>query len=165
MKWLIILIAVAWFPHSLERIHSLGYDFPIYYQAGLGLHVEGWYYAEWVRAVFYPFTLIPLDAGFTVFYALLVLAWIGVARRLPILFAILSAYPMLLCLELGQITPILAWLCLFPFGSVIACAIKPYCVVFVLLHVAAYYRRENFDPVIFKTEPTLFASHLDRMEK
>jgi hypothetical protein len=128
----IILVSFAWFPHSLERIHRLGYDFPIYYAAAHHQFVQGWVYSDHLWVLFSPLALFDMDTAFAGWYALSVLAWLEFAKRYPVL-SILAAYPMLLSLELGQIAPLLAWLCLSLPGALLAMAVKPYLVVFVIL--------------------------------
>ena len=128
----IILVSFAWFPHSIDRIHRLGYDFPIYYAAAHHQFVQGWVYSDSLWVLFSPLALFNLDTAFALWYALSVLAWLEFAKRYPIL-SILATYPMLLGLELGQIAPILAWLCLSLPGALLAMAVKPYLVLFVVL--------------------------------
>ena len=137
MRWFIIILSVAWFPHSLERIHALGYDFPIFYEAGRGHLMAGWVYSNHLAFVFTPLTLLPLDTAFALWYLLSVSVWVSLAKR-SWLFGMFATYPMLLSLELGASAPIFAWLCLFPFGAFVAMLFKPYLVVFVLLHAVSF---------------------------
>ena len=157
-KWIILLIAICWFPHSLERVHRLGFDFPIYYNYAKYGHAEGWLYAEWVKYIFKPFTVLSMDWAFVAWYALLVLGWVRMAALVPRrmwLFIIFSFYPMLLCLELGQITPLLAWLCCFPVGAMVATGIKPYCIVFVFLHLYTGIKRNSSPQTFLETKSHL----------
>jgi hypothetical protein len=137
---LIILVSFAWFPHSLERVHRLGYDFTIYWMAGQGVLRADWVYSDHLAPVFLALGALPHDVGFAVLYSLSVLAWLSFAGRVPGL-ALLAAYPMLLSLELGQITPVLAWLCLSPLGSIVAAWFKPYLAVFVVVHAVVWTNR------------------------
>lgn len=133
----IIVLSFAWLPHSLERVRALGYDFTIYWLAGQGVFRPDWVYSDNLAILLRPLGALPHDVGFAVLYSLSVLAWLAFAGRVPLL-AGLATYPMLLSLELGQVTPILAWLCLSPFGSVVAAWFKPYLVIFVVLHAVAW---------------------------
>ena len=128
----IIILSFAWFPHSLERIHRLGYDFPIYYAAAHHQFVQGWVYSDHLWVLFSPLALFDMDTAFAGWYALSVLAWLEFAKRYPIL-SIFATYPMLLSLELGQIAPLLAWLCFSLPGALLAMVFKPYLVLFVIL--------------------------------
>ncbi len=147
--WLIglaTLIAAAWFPHSLDRIRQLGYDFPIYYYWAQGIQQGDWLYKDYVLYVFKPFTVLSLHWAFGVFYFLSLLAWMGIIRNLPNnwlgkTLGLISFYPMLLSLELGQVTPILSWMCLGPIGSVLAGLVKPYCFIFSCIHLATSFLR------------------------
>lgn len=145
----LVLISLFWFPHSLARVKELGYDFPIYYEYAKTGTSHGWVYAEWVRWVFVPLTVIPIEYAFFIWYALLVFCWVLLVFRVQtkIWAVLISVYPMLLLLELGQITPVLALLCLWPWGAVVAGAVKPYCLVFVVLHIAARYLRSRPTPI------------------
>jgi hypothetical protein len=129
----IVLVSFAWFPHSLNRVMELGYDFPVYYRAAQGAVEPAWVYSDHLRVLFLPFTLLPLPVAFGAFYGLSVLVWLDIWRRNWFL-AILGTYPMLLALELGQVAPILAWLCLSLPGSILAACFKPYLGVFVIIH-------------------------------
>lgn len=143
MNWIkagIVVLSFGWFPHSLARIQALGYDFPIYYASGQGEFVHGWLYPNWTGIFFWPFTLLPMDAAFAVWYALIVLVWLWFAGRMPIV-AVLAAYPMLLSLELGQVAPMLALLCLSLPGSLLAGCLKPYLFVFSAVHSVILYHR------------------------
>lgn len=158
--WVPILVSTAWFPVSLIRINRLGYDFPIYYYWAQGIKRGDWVYKDYVLYAFKPFTLLPLDWAFGVFYILMVLAWIGILKHLPhnligMALWVLSFYPMLLNLELGQITPILAWMCLFPAGSLLAGLVKPYCLIFSALHlITMFFRTSGFLSTRKQPEPT-----------
>lgn len=164
MKWVLIIISAAWFPHSLNRVNALGYDFPIYYNAALDID-SGWFYADWVRYVFYPLTFVPMDVGFAIWYSILVLTWIALSRQMGAVLTLLSVYPMLLCLELGQITPILAWLCLTPLGGVLAGGVKPYLFGFVLLHIYALSRsqRKYDDSSVLEAEHPLSVNYSNNL--
>jgi hypothetical protein len=129
----IIIVSFIWFPHSLNKNCELGYCFPIYYQAGQENLVDGWVYNDLIGYIFYPFAKLPFDLAFGLWYSLCVLAWISIAWRWP-LAGIIGAYPILLALQIGQIDPILAWLCLTPIGAILAACVKPYCVLFVVFH-------------------------------
>lgn len=153
MYALIVLVSIAWFPHSLQRNIELGYDWQIYYNFSKYGTEWGWLYADWVKYVFKPFTLLPMEWAFGAWYAVLVSCWLYLVYRVRrtfgqsgfawVLFAF-SFYPMLLVLELGQVTPLLAVLCLTPLGTVLAGIIKPYCFGFLLVHFyIAFFRRPD----------------------
>lgn len=129
----IVIVSFSFFPHSLERIHTLGYDFPIYYAAGRHVFLPGYVYSHSLWVFFWPLSWFTMDTAFAIWYAVSVLCWLSFAKKFPVL-AILGAYPMLLALELGQITPMLAWLCLTPLGSICAGIWKPYLFGFTLIH-------------------------------
>lgn len=129
----ILVLSAAWLPHSLDRIHALGYDFPFYWLAGQGITGDWYVWSEYVRWTFVPLSWFSLDAAFVLSYILMVLCWLDFARRFPVL-GFLATYPFLLGLELGQQTLLLAWLCLYPMGAVAAMCYKPYLIVFVALH-------------------------------
>jgi len=75
-------------------------------------------------------------------YLLSVSVWVSLARRSWVL-GLLATYPMLLSLELGASAPLLAWLCLSPLGAFVAMLLKPYLVMFVLLHAVNFTVREH----------------------
>lgn len=154
----IIIVSFAWFNHSLERNLRIGYDFPIFYAAAHHQFLPGWVYSNHLWVFFAPLSLAPVEVSFGVWYGLLVLVWLDVARRYPVL-SVLAAYPMLLSLELGASAPVMAWLCLsFP-GAVLASCFKPYLVVFVILHAvrranALYRQRRGAVPAgVLQDEP------------
>ena len=159
IKWLQIIIGALWFPHSLLRNDRLGYDFFLYYRHAKYGTKFGWLYAEWVTYIFKPFTLLPIEWAFTLWYGLLIYCWIVLIEKVPtwrLLIFALSCYPMLLILEVGQVTPILAVLCLTPLGSLLALLWKPYCGVFCLIHVYRTWRKHH--NAIPKSESTAFNS-------
>ena len=141
---LVLGVSIAWFPHSLERIHRLGFDFPLYWRAAMGEFSPGWLYADWTAIFFKPLTIFPFDLAFEVFYGLTVLSYFLLARKAKSyenIVLLLGLYPLLLSLELGQITPILAWLCTtFP-GSLIALCFKPYLAPFACFHAYRAYTK------------------------
>ncbi len=156
-KWVIILISAGWFPHSLEKVTRLGYDWGIYYRAGQGNFGGGWYYNDMVGWLFRPFTWFTEGFSFVLWYILLVWSWVGLQRKLDtcgvgVLGSILVAYSMLLCLEVGQIAPILAWACLTPLGAVCSMLVKPYMFMFVLIHAALYWYRAGGKKGLIKAE-------------
>ena len=136
MKWLIITVSILWYWHSYDYTTDLGYDFQIYYEAAKRNFTQGWAYPEWTSIFFSPLSVLPEREAHMVFYALTVLAWLGIAKRIHPVLGLCSFYPMLLALQVSQVTPVLAWLCFFPFGAVVASCIKPYCAVFIVLHVS-----------------------------
>jgi hypothetical protein len=134
------IAGVLWFPHSLERTLRLGYDFPIYL-AGPG-H-PGWLYRDWLSFVFEPFRALPYAWAFGAWYVLCLGAWLRLVylvsgSKAGVVVAVASTYPALLSLELGQISPILAWLCLTPWGCLLAGLVKPWCLGFLVLHAVRY---------------------------
>lgn len=138
---LAVVLAAIWYPHSLWRNLELGYDFPIYY-AGPG-H-PGWLYQDWLTIFFEPLRALPMDRAWGLYYLLSVLAWVVLLVRLPRsgagnVLAVLSVYPALLALELGNITIILAAFCLSPWGVAFATCWKPYCAVLFLVHAGRWY--------------------------
>jgi hypothetical protein len=162
---LIFIMGLLWFPHSLERVKSLGYDFPIYLSKG-----KGWLYGDWVGWIFEPFRWLQFDYAFLLWYSVLVLCWILIISktqefRVGWVLWLCSFYPILLCLELGQITPLLAWLCLSPVGSVIAGFVKPYLFVFSIIWVVVYRRRivDWFRNVMEKSKLNLFGNNLHNL--
>ena len=131
--FLIILISFAWFPHSLQNNIDLGYCWDIYYEAGRGNFTEGWLYNDAVGFIFKPFAEFSYPVAFGIWYSLGVMVWLSFMWHYPIV-GLMAFYPILLALEIGQIDPVLAWLCLTPLGSVLAACIKPYCLLFVVFH-------------------------------
>lgn len=147
MRLFVLIVSVAWFPHSLERVHSLGYDFTIYYT---GASHPGWLYAPWVSIFFEPLRLVSHDTAFTIHYGVSAIAFcvlvLSASRRsefLGLLVCIVGFYPYLLSQELGGLTVILAALCLtFP-GALLAGCVKPYCLGFALYHAFHQFRRDR----------------------
>lgn len=147
---IVVLIGVAWYPHSLLRNERLGYDFKCYYEAGRGntsysvSSVDGpifWSYPNhteylwsWCHWFFFPM-------AFAVQYLFSIFSWVILVYSLwklgepGIFLSCLTAYPMLLSLEAGNVQPILTACCLFPFTCVLAAFVKPYLLGFVLLHI------------------------------
>lgn len=152
----VLIVCACWYPHSLERNRRLGYDFGIYYGAGLLMpegyrqlsHLirepeQGWLYKDYVAVLFWPLAKwLPQRKAFLVWYIVLVASFVGMIAMidfipLKLLVALAGIYPMMLALELGQITPLLALACVNPWGAVAATLVKPYCFVFVVIHAAA----------------------------
>jgi hypothetical protein len=148
MKYLLIaLVSLAWYPHSLERVHRLGYDFTIFFQ---GPSHPGWFYAPWISVAFEPLRIFPHDTAFAIHYAVSTLAFCLLVRAadrtdhmLGLLALVLGAYPFLLSQELGSLTPILAALCLTLPGSLLAGCVKPYLLGVALLHAFYQFRRSR----------------------
>jgi hypothetical protein len=145
--FIILGVSLLWYPHSLGRVERLGYDFTIYYQ---GISNPGWLYAPWVTIFFEPLRVFSHDTAFLIFYTLSTLSFCGLvyhaSRRsesLGILVCLFGFYPYLLSQELGNVTVILAYLCLTFSGSLLAMCIKPYCLAFVLYHSYNQFRRDR----------------------
>jgi hypothetical protein len=142
-KWIVFglfILGICWFPHSLERTLRLGYDFPVYLA---GPSHPAWLYRDWLTVVFEPFRMVPYSVAFGCWYVLCLGAWLRLVYLLPRgirwdVVAVLSVYPALLGLELGQVTPLLAWLCLTPWGVVLATLWKPYLAGFLVLHAVRH---------------------------
>jgi hypothetical protein len=101
---------------------------------------EVWFYKEWVHEIFRPFTFADEAIGFAVFYAIGVSIWLYFASK-SIAAGVLVSYPLLMGLEAGNITPVLAFACLWFPGAILATLVKPYCIAFVVVHaVVGYYR-------------------------
>ena len=161
MKWVylsIVLVSLVWLPHSYQRNINLGYDFRIFYEAGKGnfdyqADGKGWLYSNYVSYLFKPLSVLRYDIAFILWYGFNVSLWLLLIRRLDkllpriwvITLSVISLYPMLLILELGQITPLLAFLCLSPLGSILGFFIKPYCIVFLCIHFFLAYRERECD--------------------
>jgi hypothetical protein len=144
---LVALTSLAWYPHSLERVHALGYDFTIFYQ---GPSHPGWLYAPWVSMLFEPLRVFPHDTAFAIHYVASTLAFCLLVRAAdrtgPVLGALafyVGMYPYLLSQELGSLTVILAALCLtFP-GALLAGCVKPYLFGLALLHAVHRFLRDR----------------------
>lgn len=131
----IVVVSFAWFPRAYERYENGESNFNIYMEGPANVH---WYYNDWLAGVFLAFD--EGDAGFAVFYSLGVLAWLWIAKvNGPA--GILVSYPILIGLEAGNVGPVLACACLWFPGAVLATLVKPYCVVFVVLHAYLGYHR------------------------
>lgn len=135
----VIVVSMLWYPHSLFRTMSLGYDFPIYYTKALYGEDRGWVYAEWIKWVFVPFTWVPYYQAHVIFYSLSLAAFLRITSKLASLrggwiLCVLSLYPYVLSQELCNVTIILAWACFSPVGALLAGAVKPFLFIFVLVH-------------------------------
>lgn len=134
MIWVICVIGICWYPHSLARVSRLGYDLPIFWEAGRGNLVDGWLYRDWLAVIFTPLGWLPIWGGFLVVYLVSLYAWWKIGERVGWIWFLVSIYPMLLCLELGSLTAILGWMCLTALGSLVAGLFKPYLLVFSCIH-------------------------------
>lgn len=133
----IVVVSFVWFPFAYERLQNGTSDFNIYMS---GPENEHWYYNNWVA---YPCQVLDTEEpsiGFAIFYSLGVLSWLLIARKYP-LAGLLGAYPILIGLEAGNVGPILAGLCLWFPGAILATLVKPYLVVFVVVHAVLGYHR------------------------
>jgi len=151
---LAIITSILWYPWALIRINLLGFDFPIYYYAAKeGINSErvtevaqGWHYNNIIPYLFKPLTIFSLDVAFLIWYVILIFCWVIIIRFLVRrglygnILALVSFYPMLLNLELGQITPVLGALCLTPLGCVLAILIKPFCAILLIPYFIGWYR-------------------------
>jgi hypothetical protein len=164
---LIALVSFMWYPHSLERVHALGYDFTIFFQ---GPTHPGWLYASWVSIAFEPLRIFPHDTAFAIHYTVSALAFCllvaAVSRRskpLGWIVCMLGMYPFLLSQEFGSLTPILAALCLtFP-GALLAGCVKPYLFGIALIHAIYQFHRTRtaqtlVDGTRLQGQPVIFNS-------
>lgn len=138
MKLVSIIVCISWLPHSIKRSIEVGSDWDIYYQAGLGNFVRGWVYKDFIHYFFIPFSWFGHDGGFVLLYFANIAAFLFVTLQLRgqigILIWIASFYPILLALELGNIAPILAALCLSLPGAFLAMLVKPYLIILVFIN-------------------------------
>lgn len=147
------LVVIALFPYSLERTVRLGYDYPIYYNAGRGdlshdFTVGAWVYSDRLAVDFEPLAKLKYPHSFGLFYFATAVAVFLLVRRLfpsrnehPVLSvvgAILLGGAAFIILRCGNVTGILALLVTNPLGSVLAMCVKPYLAVFVVVHAAGF---------------------------
>lgn len=97
-------------------------------------------YKPWVvRVAYWPLAQLPIDVAFKAMYYLGVLAWMMVVARLPdnnpgwLIYA-LSHYIYLPIIGTANVQPILFWAALSPWGSLAAGLLKPYFLLFALIH-------------------------------
>ena len=155
MKWAILgfgLLALLNLPLAFGSHLDLGYDFEVYYEAGKGNYEHGtapsklgYIYPKFTALAFKPLTLVDVNTAFVIWYWICVLSWMWVLGKLfkvkyGWIVAILSLYPVWLNLTIGQLNILLVPLCLTFSGSLIAGLFKPYCLVFSLLHLYAFWR-------------------------
>ena len=145
MRWLLfgalVITCFLWFNHSYERNVTLGYDFSVFYNASNGISDWGWKYNHYMKDVFKPIMSFDYKTSFTIWYILNSLSLIYVtirASKVHWLLVPICVYAGLLALEVGQITPIMAVLCLFPLGAVLCVFVKPYVILIVGVHLWRY---------------------------
>jgi len=148
---LILLISVLWYEHSLVRNEVLGYDAKIYTEAGRGnldyvAHDQGqsffWSYPSFSYYLWYWCRWCSFPTAFAIQYLFSIVSWLVISYNLykygvagQVLSA-LTAYPMLLILESGNVAAILSGMALNPWLAIISLGIKPQYALFCVPHFA-----------------------------
>ena len=163
----LFVYVMALYPAILERTEQAGFDAPIYYAVGRGFtdytvfngrgEEIGFIYSERTLPVWrlwaklsYPTALAVLVLGSAFGIAATggrVLAARGRYPRLVWFVALAVGIKASDTVQGGNISGLLAGLCLTPWGALLAGCIKPYLFVFVVLHAALAQARTQRLPV------------------
>lgn len=99
----------------------------------------GWVYAEWLTIFFKPFIKMTDDAAISIWQTLSFTAYMAICIQLigvPYgwILVFLSIKIAAVTLWTGNVSIILAWLCISPIGAMVACLFKPWLIVVVAFH-------------------------------
>lgn len=154
----VIILAAVSFRPAMERTLAEGHDFPIYYAVAHGEHlqgegVSGWVYNDKTAVVFSPFKAVSYEVAYGIMYAIslasLFLVWRRMRhlrRRYPAvgwLATVAFGFMGAIVIRLGNIDLVLALAVTTPLGAVLAGCIKPYLLLFVLLHAAIHCHKRS----------------------
>ena len=158
--YIIIILASLYtmFNHSSSLLHHNGNpefrcDFMVYWYAGHGdLHYGRWgyLYPEGTQYLFYWVRWMPYETASWLWMVLQLGSILLLVKTLFKVFdndllasatVLVFLKPIMVIIMAGNITPILAFLCLSPVGSVVAGCLKFYLLCFVLLHLLLDYSR------------------------
>jgi hypothetical protein len=147
-KWFWLLTsAVYCFYNYFDRAAKQQWfrgDFEIYYNFVKHGIRDGWYYQDILSAIWIPFTLLPLEQSFIVWYILCSMGVIYTVKRiLEIRYGWLTI-PFFLkasawTLGTGNVYPLLIPLCFTPVGTLVAGIFKPQLLVFMAFHAFIRY--------------------------
>lgn len=150
------------YPAILQWTERTGYDAPIYWQAargnavsvihrGTGERLAGWVYSDRLLPFLRPAGRIPYPAFLAFLHAantagLCAVLWLalglrGRCRPAGLVLAGLVVYHASDALAGGNCTGLLCGLALTPLGALLACAVKPYYVLAVVVHAASFAHR------------------------
>lgn len=163
------LLSSYWTYPAYSRLHLQGWtmdefgaDFHVYYQAAKGnyhwsetivardstIPHASWYYPNWTANIFKPFTVLPFESAFTIWFTINLLCSILIIWKLSAtfygkFFVFILLKPLYWMLSAGNIAPILGALCVTEIGVVLAALVKPYLAILLLLHWHIARRREG----------------------
>lgn len=149
---------IALYPAVLRTTQATGYDAPIYWRAARGdlslapRHAnglqQGWIYSSRLLPLLHPAAHVSYPTFLLVLH---VFNSIGVAALMAAALRRTDEYPAIAgaaafvlgskasdIVAGGNITGVLCGLALTPWGALVACAVKPYFGVAVVLHAAAW---------------------------
>ena len=121
-------------------------DFSIYYNFTKYGDRHEWLYKDYISIIWKPFTSIPFDTAFIVWYILssvcvLILVW----KLLEIGYGWILVFPCIKVagwsLGVGNIMPFLAIGCLTPLGCLACGMVKPYLLCFMAVHAIIRFNR------------------------
>ena len=155
---LILLCAVLWYPQAMWSQSRYGFDFPVYYWAGMGdfdkiivrgrLPGVGWVYKDATAITWWWCKYFDQFTAQTIWYWTMIFASYGIFRRVSNVKYGSSLFALFFPLwqishHAGNIQPALALLCFSPLGTIAAGIYKPVCFGFVVVHAAALYARHR----------------------
>jgi hypothetical protein len=124
-------------------------DFLCYYRAAKGDFEKldgypegfaGWCYPTWIAHLWKPFTWVDEVTAATIWWIVLIACYAILLLNLSLvnygwLLILASAKPFSFVIRSGNISVVLAFLCLTPIGSAVACIFKPFLLPIVGIHL------------------------------
>jgi hypothetical protein len=145
----IIAIAYVVFDPVLFKRNYEDCDFLCYYRAAKGDFKKqdgypegfaGWCYPKWLAYVWKPLTAFDETSAATMWWVITVAAYAIILLNLSMvnygwILILASAKPFAFVIRSGNISVLLAALCLTPVGSAVACIFKPFLLPIVGIHL------------------------------
>ena len=114
------------------------FDFTVYYYAGLGVAIEGWFYDNLFMSMFSVLHLWDLSTSYLYFSGLSTLLFMIVAHKILALrfgwfFVLINLYTFSSVIIHGNIQSLVILLSFYPLGSLFCAAMKPFYIIIPLL--------------------------------
>lgn len=149
MKKVIIALSVLYLIRNYfyREIHEYWFriDFKEYYDfAAYGIR-NNWLYKDWTSIIWKPFTLLPFEIAFIVWYIISTLCVLIIVKKLlEKKYGWIFVLPCIKIagwsLGVGNIMPILAAACLTPLGCLAAGLVKPHLLCIIAIHAFVRFR-------------------------